>query len=130
MANKKANKQKRRPAAKSRPVRRRAKKATPLGVTLGVIGTGANMILTPKIENHGSTASVLHWMTGEPAMPMGERISRSGVVLKKNLTDLNNYKPAVLGVAASASKKIPIVDMAAKPVDKMIRRVSKGKAEL
>lgn len=59
-----------------------------------------------------------------------EPIAATGRVLKTKLTELDNYKYLALGVGVSASKSIPVLRIVAKPVDRVIRKMSKGKVSL
>ena len=46
---------------------------------------------------------------------------------KVNVTKIENYKYGLAGVAVSASKKVPLVRILARPVDKFIKGMTGGR---
>ena len=122
-----AAKRRRTIATNKTPKTARRKYIKNAGVTAGAIGTAGSAALTQKTGKQGSTASALHWLVGEPKMPINERLSRAGDVLRQNATDPHTYVPLALGVGASIAPKVPIVKIIAKPVDNMIQNLTRGK---
>jgi len=114
----------RRKSGKKGRVTRHVKHA---GVMGGLAGFAAKILLDPKTEMHGSTASAVHWLVGEPNMAIPERISRASNVITQNLKDLDSYYPLIGGALITAAPRIPFVRMVAAPVNTQIRNMTKGR---
>lgn len=113
--------------AKRKSSKNRARHIKHAGVVGGIMGTVAKIMLDPKTERHGSTASALHWLVGEPNMPLGERISRAQEVAVKNMKDLDTYYPIVGGAVMTAAPRLPLIKIVAAPVNTQIRAMTRGR---
>lgn len=116
MAKKKKGSKRRYTKKRSAPKKDRA---TPLGATAGAIGVGNDMLL---VRNPVYFDPVTYIKTGDFTSAM-----KSLVV---NAKDMKRYKYGAFGLIISAAPKLPLVSLIAKPADKAIRRVSKGKVSL
>ena len=121
----------RRKKGKRRGGRRRKKgapksdRAMPLGASVG-LGVSALEVATGTSKYSSSPLGYLL----QPSVPMATRIANVSNSLKAEAVNFDNYKFGLAGVVLSASPKVPILRMAAKPVDRVVRRVSKGKVSL
>jgi hypothetical protein len=113
------------------------KSPVPLGTTLGAIDATVNM-LTHETSGgpyaSGIQPSPLSFiMGGHKAGYRDGPMARAEYALKgikQNAMNLNNYKGLAVGFVVSAAKKIPVAEIAAKPVDRFIKRLTKGKVGL
>lgn len=119
MAKKKKKKGGRRRSYKKK-TRRSKPKATPLGSTLGLAYGGYNGIFVPAA---GTTGSL--W-DAAAAMNPTLLATRLPIVVK----DEKVWKPVLMGFLVSAAPSLPIVKLGAKPVDRVMKRLTKGKVGL
>lgn len=109
---------------------KRARRPNHVGAMAGIAGFGMNVLLGAETVPQGSTASAVHWLIGEPTMPIPERINRAKFVIVQNLKEPETYVPLVVGAVASAGKRIPVVRMVATPVDSAIAKFTRGRWRL
>ena len=101
----------------------RKPKAKPIGLTGGAALTGVDM-LTSKAQD--GQISVLDALTY--AYPtIGDRVTAIVDKSKYQLTQPGNYKYALMGILVSASPNIPVLGIVAKPANRGIKRLTKGK---
>ena len=108
--------------------RRMKPKAAPLGVLGGAAGSMAEIIFNVGVGSGGSR-SPYTWLT-DKSQKWDKRITYAGSAAWDNATHLSTYYPLGAGVFVSASPKIPIIKMGAKPLDNYLKRASHGKAGL
>jgi len=122
----KAAPRKRAPKAKRTAKRKHVQS---LGVDAGAIGTAAAVALSPSSKIAHSPAwhaKVIATKTGTASYNYDLGVG----ALKKNLTNLMNYVPLGVGIAASAAPRLPIIKHFAKPVDNAIKAFTRGKWRL
>lgn len=118
---KKRGRSRSRPAPKSRS---RRKQATALGLMGGAAIGGYRLIMGP------TDYTVLSALQDKSITTMSARLKVIADKLAANAKLPETYMPVVFGIAVSASPRIPIIEMAAKPVDRAVKQISKGKVKL
>lgn len=99
-------------------------RSTPLFASGGLVLTGLKFMTTPS----ASGTTVLGQLKDRTAMMdklTGAATAAQSVVLKPEV-----YYPAIGGAIISGSKRIPIIALVARPMDKALKKVSKGKVSL
>lgn len=109
---KKKKKTYRRRSTKKKAVRKR--KSKPAGVAGGAVLTGYDIFGNPIINRVKGT-----WTTDYAVN-----------IAKVAAKDTKNYYPLIGGVIISASPKLPLVRMLARPLDRAIKDFTKGKWRL
>ena len=115
MAKKKRRSSGRRRSYKKK--RRSGPKAKPAGLAGGFAYGGAQALFVPAAGAPGSLFEALKEMDVE------KLTYRLPYVVK----DTNTYKPLLVGMLVSAAPRIPIVGIVAKPADRGLKRLTKGK---
>jgi len=98
----------------------RKSKATPIGVTAGGTYGVANALFVPAAGTGGSMFDALK------ALNMQLVATRLPYVAK----DPKNYMPILGGLLVSASPSLPLIKLVAKPMDRAVRKATKGKVSL
>lgn len=101
-------------------------KSVPLGAAGGMFLTGEKILFEKTVDGYISPVEALFYSGWTPA----EKVSKSADRLASNAMDLKRYYPLVGGAVISSSKRMPLIGMVARPVDKMLKRLSKGKVGL
>ena len=99
------------------------KKSMPVGAAAGSTITAVQILAKKTDEGWYSPLEVLFLKD----VALSEKISRMESALTKNATDLDRYGPLLVGALVSASPRLPVVGIAAKPLNRMIKKMSKGK---
>ena len=120
MAKKK--KGKRRRSYRKKAKRSSGPKAKPVGMAMG-LGYGAYDVLATRAPNN--YASPIAQLLS--SAPLDDKLTNTGIALKSALSDANTYKVPLLGLLVTASPKIPFVGIIAKPADRGLKRLTKGK---
>lgn len=126
MAKKK--KGKRRRSGKRRKTSAPVDKATPLGLGVGATVSGFEILMGKTDAGELGPLPRLVEFFKSPSDPNQLVLLERSV--KANMTDLDRYKGALFGAIVSASPKMPLVKIIAKPVDKSLRKLSKRKVSL
>jgi hypothetical protein len=98
----------------------RKSKATPLGVTAGGAYGGMNALFVPAAGTSGSMFDALKALN----FPMAAK--RVPYVVK----DKDVYMPILGGLLVSAAPSLPLIKLVAKPMDRAVRKATKGKVSL
>jgi len=98
------------------------KKAKPVGMAMG-LGYGAIDVLATRAPNN--YASPLSQLLAD--VPLESKVENIGVALKSALTSTETYKVPLLGLLITASPRIPVIGIIAKPADRGLKRLTKGK---
>ena len=98
-------------------------RAYPAGATGGLLLLGVKLMTERK-----TLASPLSQLTAK--QPTGDKVKYFMQSLEDNATELDNYKIPLVMTGASAAPKLPVLKLAAKPIDKAIRRATRGKVSL
>lgn len=97
-------------------------KAKPLGATAGAAGSGLSIMFGQSAAFGNSPVDrLIGYVKGTDSL--------QNVVgaTKDNLTNVNNYKWALIGIGLSASKRLPLIKMVGKPIDRVARDMTRGK---
>ena len=104
--------------------RRRARssgpKAKPLGLAGGAAIVGTEMLMKRNPTYHAPLDYVLN-----PDVPFDASNTVNSLVT--NVKDVNRYKFGLYGMLISASPRIPIIGIVARPVNNGLKRLTKGK---
>lgn len=116
-----AKKKKRRNSRNKRAKRSvKSDKASPLGASGGLVLTGAEMVFIGPTDTAWSPFMAVKAGDYKGALDL----------LKRNAMTPDKYMPVLAGMLVSASPKIPLVRIIAKPLDETVRRASKGKVSM
>lgn len=124
-------KKKKRRSGKRRGKKRAAPKkdrAVPLGMGAGALVSGSKVLLAPNAAGSGPVTYLMGAI--KAGVPLGDALATTVDKFGVALTDLNKYYPALGGALVSASPKIPVLSLIARPADKAVRRLTKGKVSL
>ena len=117
--SKKSGKKRRTKLSRSGP------QAKPIGLSTGAAITGADVLLMPTSAGSGPVTYVVKAF--QSGVPLGDMLPALVTRSKASLTDTKKYMPFLAGAVITASPRIPIIGILAKPVDKGLKRLSKGK---
>ena len=123
---KKTRKPRARPRVKAKFSRHVAKHPAPIAATVGLLISGGEILFGPATSiGYGSLVDNLT----NPAQPtLSKRLPYAMTGLKAQLMNPSNYYPAIGGVLISAiGPKVPLIG---KPINRMVRDYSKGKARV
>jgi len=95
------------------------------GVIGGVVGTVAKMAFDAPVGNKQGNWNAVTWIQNKALTP-SKRIQYAGSAMISNACDIMTYTPLAVGLVVSASPKIPVVRIVAKPLDKMLRGATHG----
>ena len=95
------------------------------GAIGGVVVTVAELVMNTADSGAGKGRSASTWMM-DKSQSMTNRVKYAGSCVKSNATDFGTYVPLGIGLLISASPKIPVVRIVAKPLDKMLRGATHG----
>lgn len=118
-------------AKKTKTVYRKAKtkhhkpSANHIAVALGALATGGAIAYGNAVAK-GGNASAVEWAKNK-SQSFTNRALYAGSALKANALTPAVYVPLVIGAAASASPRIPLVRIVARPVDRMAKKLSHGR---
>lgn len=108
-------------------MRRATKSAGHVGVAGGLLVSALEVAFTSS----GATGRTPYGELVEATeRTIGQRIPYVGKAIMGNLKNPSTYVPAAIGIAVSASTRIPIVKIAAKPLNAQVRSMTKGKMGL
>ena len=97
-------------------------KGRPLGATIGGVGSALDFAVEPD-PKYGGT--VLDYTKG--VFKKTNDASALGRVAESKALDWKTYKWLALGIGVSASKRLPGLRIVARPLDRVIRDMTKGK---
>ena len=98
-------------------------KAKPVGLAGGAALSGADMLTS---VSEAGQISILEALT----YPYANTTTRVKAIASKatyQVTQPGNYKYVLLGMLVSAAPRIPVVGIIAKPADRGLKRLTKGK---
>lgn len=116
-----AKKKKRRRSYKRKAKRSSGPKAKPIGLAGGFTLSGVEMATDSSYGGIPLVTRVVGVVKGTDSLANVANASKQAV------TDMSNYKYAALGLIISASPRIPLVNILAKPADRGLKRLTKGK---
>jgi hypothetical protein len=108
--------------------RRRPKVTSHAASTAGLLISAAEFLVNDPEPN--VIGSPLANLTVNDGRSIADRFNNTLNAVKANAMKPEIYVPAVAGAAISAAPRIPIVRIVAKPLDKTIKGVTKGKVGL
>jgi len=107
--------------------------ATPLGAAAGIVYGALQALTTGGVakDSNGTPIanSAIQCLTNAPAgYTMGRKVSDFALVASQNVLSGNTLVPVGVGIAVSAvGPKVPVVG---KSVNRVLRKISKGKVSL
>ena len=110
----------RRSSPKRRTVRKRTVKR--VGVTAGMLASGAELV-TARPDTVGSPLS----QVTSSSEPIADRVGYIATGLKENAVKPKTWMGVVGGAVVSASPKIPLVKIIARPIDNAIKAFTRGR---
>lgn len=97
-----------------------------VGILAGMIGTGMELLFTPGKGAAGGSAPAVNWlMDGSQTIP--NRLKLAFSAMEANAKELSTWKPIIGGAVLSASPRLPLVRIAAAPVNTQIKNFSRGR---
>ena len=97
-------------------------KAKPLGMAVG-LGYGAFDVLATRAPN-GYLSPIAQLLASGT---IDEKLTNASVALKSAMTSPETYKVPLAGLLITASPRIPLIGIIAKPANKGLKRLTKGK---
>ena len=95
------------------------------GTIAGVAITAGELVFNTADSGAGKGRSASAWMM-DKSQTMTNRVKYAGNCVASNAKDFSTYFPLGVGLLISASPKIPVVKVVAKPLDKMLRNATHG----
>jgi hypothetical protein len=116
----------------------RHKKPIALGTSVGAIDAAYSLFMKPAPAHKQQVAplgpSPVDFLIQKHIAGYGDsipaKLGDAFTALKDNARNLNSYKGLAAGFLVSQSKKIPIIEIVAKPLDRGIKRFTKGRLGL
>jgi len=98
---------------------------------VGAIAGGAATLVhaATSPDGVGGSRDALTWLM-DASQPVSARMKYAGSAFGHNMMEAETYKPVVLGCLISASPRLPIVGIVARPVDNAIVALTHGKWRL
>ena len=108
---------------KSTKKRSSGPKAKPMGMAMG-LGYGVVDVLATRAPNNYASPINQALATG---VALEDKVENIGVALKSALSEPSTYKVPLIGLLITASPRIPLIGIVAKPAHKGLKRLTKGK---
>jgi len=108
---------------------RRPKLKNHAATIAGLAITAGELVFNTADSGSGKGSSASTWMMDQ-SQKMSHRIKYAGACVKSNASDYGTYIPLGIGLLISASPKIPVVRIVAKPLDQMLRGATRGRTGL
>jgi hypothetical protein len=102
--------------------------STPMGIAIGAVYSGKRVLM--DTTDGGQSGGLTYLLTNPYGQALPALLLGTFDRVFVNAKDLDRYYGLGGGALVSASPKIPLIRMFAKPVDKAVRRLSKGKVSL
>ena len=101
--------------------KRSGPKAKPAGLAGGVAMSGFKMATDPDAKGMTIASRIPDMLAGRSTL------SDTFATVQQAATNVNNYKYALVGLIVTSSKNIPVLSMVARPADRGLKRLTKGK---
>jgi hypothetical protein len=95
------------------------------GTIAGVVITAGELVFNTADTGSGKGRSASTWMM-DKSQTMTNRVKYAGDCVASNAKDFGTYVPLGIGLLISASPKIPVLKVVAKPLDQMLRGATHG----
>lgn len=97
-----------------------------VGIIAGMIGTGLELMFTPGKGAVGGSASAATWlMDGSQSIP--NRMKYAYSAMYGNAKELSTWTPLIGGAAISAAPRLPLIRIAAAPVNTQVKTFTRGR---